>query len=84
MARLTKDVVKRILGNNEGFTKTTYREGNNFKEQRWYTISGGELNIRKKGKTSWADSRYDDEWTATDEEAHRFVYKYKDELDIEE
>ena len=83
MIRLTKDVVRRILDNNEGFSRTTYREGNNFREQRWYTIIGGVLTIRKKGKTSWADSHYDDEWQATDEEAHRFVYKYKDELNID-
>lgn len=83
MVRLTRDVRQKILEQNEGFTTKTYYEGNNSREQRVYTISGGVLRIRATGKTSWADSRYDDEWIASDEETHRFLYdnKYKMNLD---
>ena len=83
MVRLTRDVRQRILEQNEGFTTKTYYEDRNSREQRIYTISGGVLKIRAIGKTSWADSRYDDEWVATDDETHRFLYdnKYKMNLD---
>ncbi|MFU7517538.1 hypothetical protein [Clostridium sp. HCS.1] len=81
--RLTKDVRQRILEQNEGFTKRTNYEERNSSEQRIYTISGGELHIRAIGKTSWADSRYDDEWVASDDETHRFLYDHKWELNLD-
>ena len=30
--------------------------------------------IQESGKTSWADSRHNKEWIATDKETHRFLY----------
>lgn len=78
--RLTKAVRQQLLDDNDGFTTSTYYEGNNFREQRDYRIEDGALHIRARGKTSWADSRFDDEWVADDEETHRFLYKHKDEL----
>ncbi len=80
MARLTKEVRKRLLEQNDGFTRSTHYKDRNFQEQRIYKISGGQLHIKSTGKTSWADSRFDDEYTARDEEVHRFLYKYLDEL----
>lgn len=70
MARLTKAVRQKLLESNEGFTTRTYYEGRNSREERIYTISGGQLHIRAIGKTSWADSRYENEWEASDEEVH--------------
>ena len=84
MARLTKAVRQKLLENNEGFTTRTYYEGRNSREERIYTISGGQLHIRAIGKTSWADSRYENEWVASDEEVHRFLYAHKDEMEIDE
>lgn len=81
--RLTISMRQRILEQNEGFTRRTYSEGRNSREERIYTISGGDLHIRAVGKTSWADSRYDKEWIASDEEAHRFLYKYKWEMNLD-
>lgn len=78
--RLTKPVRKRLLEQNEGFTTSSYFEGRNFREQRDYSIEGGELHIRARGRTSWSDSRFDREWTASDEETHRFLYRHQDEL----
>lgn len=83
MARLTKDVRQRILYQNEGFSTRTYYEGKNSKEERIYTVSGGQLHIRAIGKTSWADSRYNDEWVASDEEAHRFLYEHQWEMNLD-
>lgn len=80
MIRLTKDVRQKLLENNEGFRARTYYEGRNSREERIYTISGGQLHIRAVGKTSWADSHYDDEWIASDEEVHRFLYSHQGEL----
>ncbi len=79
--RLTAAVRQQLLDQNEGFEKKTRDEQKNFTEYRRYRITGGQLYIRVSGKTSWADSRYDDdERLATDEETHRFLYKYKGEL----
>ncbi|MCG2783721.1 MAG: hypothetical protein L6461_01300 [Anaerolineae bacterium] len=83
MTRLTISVRQSILAQNEGFTRRTFYEGKNSREERIYTISGGVLHIRAIGKTSWADSRYDDEWIAGDKETHEFLYKHKQEMNLD-
>lgn len=80
--RLTKAVRQQLLDDNNGFTTSTYYEGKNFREQRDYSIEDGELHIRARGKTSWADSHFDDEWVATDKETHGFLYRHLDELRV--
>ena len=84
MARLTKAVRQQLLEQNEGFSTRTYYEGRNSQEERIYTISGGQLHVRAIGKTSWADSRYENEWVASEEEAHRFLYTHQAELDTDD
>ena len=81
--RLTESVRRKILEQNEGYSKKTYYEGSNSREERIYTILGSELHIRTIGKTSESDSRYDKEWTASEEEAHRFLYKYQTEMNLD-
>jgi hypothetical protein len=71
--RLTREVRQKLLDQNEGFSTTTYNRQNNFREERFYEIRGGQLHVRAVGKTSWADSRYDDEFIADDEQTHRFL-----------
>jgi hypothetical protein len=83
MVRLTKSTKQRILEQNEGFSRRTYFDGTNSKEERIYTISGGALHIRAVGNTSWGDSRYDDVCVSTDEETHRFLYKHKLEMNLD-
>ena len=83
MVRLTMSVRQRILGQNEGFSTRTYFEGRNFRSERIYTISGGVLHIRAIGKTSWADSHFDREWIASDEETHRFLYEHQWEMNLD-
>ncbi|MEV8219746.1 hypothetical protein AB0O65_08325 [Microbacterium sp. NPDC077391] len=78
--RLTAGVRQQLLDVNEGFTRKTSFESKNSSDYRTYTISGGELHIRARGKGSWADSRYDNSWVATDEDVHRFLHKHYDEL----
>lgn len=74
MARLTKKNRQRILDQNEGFTANTSYDSRNSSYDRQYTVTEGKLHIQESGKTSWADSRYDKEWIASDEEVHRFLY----------
>lgn len=83
MARLTKEVRQQLLNQNEGFTRRTYSENRNSREERIYKISGGQLLVRAIGKTSWADSRYDKEWGADDEEVHQFLYKHRNEMNAD-
>jgi hypothetical protein len=83
MPRLTKPVRQRILEQNEGFTTSTHNKQRNFREDRTYTISDGALHIRAQGKTSWADSHYDREWIADDEETHRFLRNHKRVLNLD-
>ena len=71
--RLTRDIRQKILNCNEGFTTKTHYDSRNSEYTRIYTISCGQLHIREVGKTSWADSRYDNEWIADDEETRRFL-----------
>ena len=72
-----------LLDNNEGFSTSTYYEGKNSREERIYTIKDGQLNIRAIGKTSWADSHYDNEWIADEEETHRFLYNHQGEMNTD-
>ncbi|MFI2652872.1 hypothetical protein [Micromonospora fulviviridis] len=83
MPRLTKDARQRILDQNEGFSTRTYYDAKNSREERSYTISGGKLHIRATGRTSWADSHYDEEWIATEEEVHKFLYKHQREMNLD-
>ena len=84
--RFTKKNRQQVLDNNEGFTARTSFEGRNFRESRDYIISDGKLRVKVSGKTSWADSRYGNEYVygADDEETKRFLRKYKDDLELEE
>ncbi|MCF3134760.1 hypothetical protein [Streptomyces olivochromogenes] len=81
--RLTREVRQQLLAQNEGFELETSYEGRNFREYRRYRITGGELRIRSSGKTSWADSRFDNEDVATDEQTHRFLRKHLAELNTD-
>lgn len=81
MVRLTKNNREKILDLNDGFkTKTSY-SGKNSREDRCYRIENGQLYIRASGKSSWSDSRYDDEWVADEKETHRFLYNNLGRLD---
>lgn len=71
--RLTKAVVQKLLDMNEGFSKTKSYSSRNFKCDYHYLIEGGKLLIREVGKTSWADSRFDDVRVADIDQTRRFL-----------
>ncbi|WP_017381880.1 hypothetical protein [Paenisporosarcina sp. TG-14] len=81
--RLTKDVIQKLLDINEGFAKTKDYVGINFKETNHYLIKGGKLLIRSTGKTSWADSRHDNNTIADIDQTRKFLRKVIDELKTE-
>lgn len=74
--RLTKSVRQQLLDQNEGFKRNTHYSAKNLTEDRQYEISGGELRIRSRGKTSWADSRFDNEYVADDDQTRRFLSEH--------
>lgn len=80
--RLTRTNRQKILLQNEGFTTRSSYDSRNSKYERIYTISDGKLHIREIGKTSWADSRYNNEWFADNEETHRFLYNNLEVLNL--
>lgn len=81
--RLTPRRQKEILEQNEGYTSSTHSSGKNYVEDRTYTINDGGLTIRAKGKTSWADSRYDDTYEADHDQTLRFLRENIDYLNTE-
>lgn len=81
--RLTRDVRQQLLDQNEGFKRMTSNLQRNSSEDRTYEIRSGELHIRAQGKTSWADSRYDQEYVADDEQTRRFLRDYMNALNTE-
>lgn len=62
--RITADKRQKLLDQNDGYSTTSYYSGRNFSESRRYEISGGELHVHSRSKTSWADSRTEEEWVA--------------------
>ena len=81
--RLTEDVIQKLLDLNEGFEKTTDFVDRNFKQTNHYLIKGGKLLIRSTGKTSWADSRFDNNTIADIDQTRRFLRKVIDALKTE-
>jgi hypothetical protein len=80
MPRFTKKVLQRLLDQNDGFKTTTHVSQKNFNADYHYEISSGELHIREKGKTSWADSRYEKKYVADENQTRRFLKNYYSEL----
>ena len=72
--RLTKNVRRQLLEQNEGFSTRTSYSGRNSSEDRTYTITGGQLHVSANGNTSWSDSRYTNDFVADEEQIHRYLY----------
>lgn len=72
-ARKDESVRNMLLALNEGFTCTTSYSSRNHSYDRKYLIQAGKLIIQETGKTSWADSRYDETWIAGKDELLRFL-----------
>ena len=84
--RFTKANRQKVLDDNEGFSTSTSYSSRNFSEDRTYSISDGKLTVRSKGKTSWADSRYDETTTydADAEETKSFLRNFRNLLNLDE
>lgn len=81
--RLTKQVIEQLLRQNEGFQDETFYSGNNFRESRVYRIVDGAVRIRARGKTSWADSRFDNESVADLDQTRRFLRRVLSRLNTD-
>lgn len=81
--RLNQDVREALLQHNDGFETSTYYSAKNISDTRDYKIVDGQLHVRSRGKTSWADSRFDQSWVADDKATHRFLYEHLDALDAD-
>lgn len=75
--------IQKLLDMNEGFAKTTNRKDRNFKQTNHYLIKGGKLLIRSVGKTSWSDSRFDNNTIADIDQTRKFLRKVIDKLKTE-
>ena len=73
--RLTKNKRKEILLLNDGFKTQSYYNNRNSETTWKYKIKDGMLYVNKSGKTSWADSHYNYDYVADDEETRRFLRK---------
>lgn len=73
MIRLTKDVVQKLLIENEGFKKTVHDKIYN--ESRHYLIQGGKLFIRMTGKQPFS-GHYNTTVEATADQVRNFLRKY--------
>lgn len=84
MFRFTKDNIAKTLKLNEGYeTSTTFRS-KNFRETNHYRIQDGKLLCRSRGKSSWADSRFDEAYECDIDSTRRFLRERKDELILPE
>ena len=82
--RLTKANRQKLLDNNEGFTEHTSYESRNHSYSREYKVEDGKLHIHESGETSWADSDYEKDWIADEDETHRFLYENQYKMNCDE
>ena len=82
MFRFTKENIEKTLKLNEGYTKSTYYKGKNFRETNNYRIHDGNLFVSSEGKTSWADSRFKNEYKCDQDQVRRFLRNNKDDLNL--
>ena len=80
--RFTRENIKKVLEKNEGFKDRTYYKSRNREEENLYTIIGGVLQKRSIGKTSFADSRYDETTECDLEQTRRFLRRNEHVLNL--
>lgn len=81
--RFTKDTIPKVLAANEGFKKRKYFSSKNSTYENFYEIKEGKLTKRSVGKTSWADSHYDDTTVCDYETTQRFLRENRDDLNLD-
>lgn len=76
LPNFTEKIRKQILSQNEGFTGSTSYSSKNLKFTNTYTVRDGSVYRRETGKTSWADSKFDNEILCDKEQTLRFLHKF--------
>ena len=84
MIRFTKTNVEKTLRLNEGYTDSTSYRDKHFREVNHYTIHDGKLICRSTGKSSWADSHFDETYECDLESTRRFLRARRDFLKLPE
>lgn len=83
--RFTKKTIPAVLEKNDGLKFSTYYSGKNGSRTNSYRIENGKVFWKQSGKTSWADSRYENDWSELDENSvHRLLRNHKNELILPE
>ncbi len=71
--RLKKSTIKEILQKNEGYSTNTYYSEKNYRVENRYKIKDGKVIRRSRGKSSWADSHFDETTELDTEQTRRFI-----------
>lgn len=71
--RYTKENIQKILDANDGYKKAKSYDSRNLKYTNYYEIKDGKLYCESVGKTSWADSRFDDHNVCDIDQTRRFL-----------
>ena len=79
----TKKVIKKVLEDNEGFSKDTFYKGKNIKVTNHYEIKNGKMTRREYGKMSGGDGRFDDTRECDIDETRRVLNKFLYDLNLD-
>ena len=82
MIRFTKENVKKVLTNNDGFTDRTYHKDENFEEENLYTIKNGKLLMRSMKKGVIDDNGYESMTECDMDQTIKFLRDRKNKLII--
>lgn len=82
MIRFTKENVKKVLANNDGFTDRTYHKEENFEEENLYTIKNGKLLMHSIEKGALGNSGYDSMTECDMDQTIKFLRERKNKLII--
>lgn len=71
--RYTKENIQKILDLNNGYKAVKSYHDRNLSYDNYYEIRDGKLFCRSDGKTSWADSHFDDRYECDIDQTRRFL-----------
>lgn len=80
--RFTRENIPKVLTANEGYQARTYFKSRNKEEENFYTITGGALQKRSVGKTSFGGSQYDKTEVCDMDQTRRFLRNNMNRLNL--
>ena len=83
LPRFTKNVVQKILDQNNGFVGSTFYKAKNITVNNVYKIVDGVMYRIESGKTSWSDSRFKDESVCDLKTTRRVLKQFLDKLNLD-